>query len=151
MATVHFHLTSTKGDRLGHLIRGVQMLRSYGAEADVTRCSDVINIDQAGQQPALGCVLEASSDAAADALKGICRETEWALGHDRDVLTVRFERYESDAPALPHPVMAVPGGTVDGSVLFLHREEFAQLYDWGQQLLDDDGALIGEWPSATGR
>ncbi|HEY3366627.1 MAG TPA: hypothetical protein VGK74_16350 [Symbiobacteriaceae bacterium] len=146
MATVHFKLMTTRGDRLGHLIRGVQMLRSYGAEAEVTRCTDVVHIPRDTGTPALGCVLEARSDATAEALKGICRETEWALGDDPEVLTVRFERFDQATPAISHS----HPGAVDGAAIFMHRTEFAQLYDWGQQTLDSDGGLMGEWPSATG-
>jgi hypothetical protein len=154
MAKVYLGLISQEGDRLGHLVRGVQMLRSYGDEARVIGYSSVVDWSgQADEPPALCCVLECQSDATEEALNGICRETEWALGDEPDVLQVHVLRHgateSGDAPA---PLLAMLAGSdAAGMTMQNDRYEFARLCDWGQQLIGEDADVIGEWPSATGR
>ncbi len=154
MTKVSLGLTSTDGDRLGHLVRGVQMLRSYGNEMEVDRYSDVIDAAvQADAPAALCCVLTGESDATLDGLRGICRETEWALGDDERVLNVTILRYGDDEPNEgARPLQAVLRGRFEpGMTRLVSAEEFARMCDWGQQLSDTDADIIGEWPSATGR
>jgi len=151
MTRVYVGLTSTEGDRLGHLVRGVQMLRSYGREAKVMRYSDVVS--SAGEPPALMCLLECNSTATLEGLQGIVRETEWALGHEPKVLTVKIVQYGDTR------LDGVPGGLLTqleqrqepGNSVFLSRTEFAKLCDWGQNLTNGETDVMGEWPSATGR
>ncbi|MGE5675478.1 MAG: hypothetical protein ACM3XM_16650 [Mycobacterium leprae] len=151
MARIYFGLSSTEGDRLGHLVRGVQMLRSYGDEAVARGCTDVVDTTYLSDgPPALCCLLECESSAADDALRQMCRETEWALGEEPAVLTVQFFREGDEEPRLPELLQGLllnqpaPGFTV-----YTNRSDFAELYDWGQVALDG-GTVIGEWPSATG-
>jgi|GEM_PF-3578784 len=154
MSTVFFGLSSTEGDRLGHLVRGVQMLRSYGHEAEVERYSAVVDVPLSSQAPpALICVVGGRTAATAEGLRGICRETEWALGDEPETLTVRVlqvgERQRSGVPA---PLLDLLHGRLTPAMTqVLSAGEFEQLCDWGQQLLGADLDIMGEWPSATGR
>lgn len=151
MTRVYVGLTSTEGDRLGHLVRGVQMLRSYGGEAKVMRYSDVLS--SAGEPPALMCLLECNSTATLEGLQGIARETEWALGHEPNVLTVTIVQYgDTRAEAVPGGLLALLDQRQEpGSSVFLARAEFTKLCDWGQNLTNGETEVMGEWPSATGR
>lgn len=153
MSTVYIGLMSTDGDRIGHLVRGVQMLRSYGKEADVERYSDVIQAEEVtvGEQSALCCLIECGSDASPENLRGILRETEWALGDDPSVLTARLVRFgQQTLEDVPQPMLALLQGQGEHEV-FLPAEEFEHICDWGQQSPDGNADIIGEWPSATGR
>lgn len=154
MIRVFLGLMSQEGDRLGHLVRGVQMLRSYGKEASVIRYSDVADwTGHADEPPTLCCVLECMSEATAQALQGMARETEWALGDEPRVLRVKVLQYGTQESAqIPTPLrLILAGGSEPGLQVVIPRPEFAKLCDWGQQLTDSDSGVIGEWPSATGR
>jgi hypothetical protein len=152
---VFLGIMSRAGDRLGHLVRAVQMLRSYGSEVDVISYSDVINATvSADQAPALCCMLECSSTADEGALRGICRETQWALGDEDEVCTVQILKYGDhlgDAPPAPLQALQQGGKLPEGMAVFESRYDFAKLCDWGQQLTYGDADIAGEWPSATGR
>lgn len=153
MTSVTIGLSSTMGDRLGHLVRGVQMLRSYGSEAEVLRYSPVVYAAvRADEEPGLYCVLECDSDADLDGLRGICRDTEWALGDEPEVLTVHLLQYgDLRFGGAPEPLEALEKGKLSpGAWVYMPDEEFAKLCDWGQGLADGDTDIMGEWPSATG-
>lgn len=153
MSTVYIGLMSTDGDRIGHLVRGVQMLRSYGKEADVERYSDVIQAGEVttGEQPALCCLIECESDTSPENMRGILREVEWALGDDPSVLTARLVRFgQQTLEDVPRPMLTLLEGE-GGYEVFQPAGEFEQICDWGQQHPDGNADIIGEWPSATGR
>lgn len=148
-------LVSTEGDRLGHLVRGVQMLRSYGKEFDVTRYSKVINVPtRADQPPALCALLTGDSEASLHRWRAMVRETQWALGNAEggDTLQVTLLRYgDQIAEFIPKPLQAVlEQGLGGGNSIYLPASEFRGICAWGQQLTDTDAPVIGEWPSATG-
>jgi hypothetical protein len=153
MTDVCFGLISTKGDRFGHLVRGVQMLRSYGSEAHIEEYSDVVNVASSADEPsALCCVLRGETDATADGLQGICREVQWALGEDPNVLTAVVLRLDGkDSEHVPRALQAVLQAHLRNDMaVFMPENDFAEMCDWGQQLLDGDDDVMGEWPSATG-
>ena len=113
MSRIFLGLSSREGDRLGHLVRGVQMLRSYGHEADIEGYSDVVSLVlQAEEEPSFACVLSGESGATFEALQGICRETEWALGKQPETLTVWIlqhgERRPGKAPRAFVPIARAP-------------------------------------------
>lgn len=154
MTRVLLGLLTRDGDRLGHLVRAVQMLRSYGNEAKILRYSDVMDwCGQADEAPAMCCMLECMSDADMESLSGIARETQWALGDEDQVLQVYImqfgnERFQEAPPPLQalleEKALACMSLVKDG-------HEFAQMCDWGQQFMGHDVDVAGEWPSATGR
>lgn len=152
MSRVYFGLCSTEGDRLGHLVRGVQMLRSYGREAEIAEYSDVVDVRlQAGAPPAFACVVGGQTEATPEALEGICRETVWALGKEPETLSLWILRV-GDHPhgAAPPAFEAIRQGTLDeGMTRVLSGAEFARICDWGQRARGEED-VIGEWPSATG-
>lgn len=154
MTRVFLGLTSEKGDRLGHLVRGVQMLRSYGEEAHVIRYSDVVDYQgRADGAPVLGCVLECMSDASLEGLHGIARETQWALGDEDEVLKVYVLKYgdQSVDPA-PEPLQSLLAGQQPVNAMVSEGEHtFAHMCDWGQVGPWEETQVMGEWPSATGR
>jgi hypothetical protein len=153
MSQVYFGLSSTEGDRLGHLVRGVQMLRSHGREADITEYSDVVNVVlQPDGPPAFACVVGGTSAATLEALQSICRETEWSLGNEKGVLTVNLLQLGARAVGqAPRPFAAMQAGRLEaGMVQVMPGDAFARLCDWGQELIGGDEGVIGEWPSATG-
>jgi hypothetical protein len=151
MTQVVLGLTTSAGDQLGHLVRGIQMLRSYGQELVVQRYSAVmVATDPATGQPALHCLVAGTSDATLDGLRGICRETEWALGDDPRVLQVALLRY-GDTPvdqASPPTLALMGGAAAPDTVVLTSSATLAAISDWGQQGGDDH--VIGEWPDATG-
>jgi hypothetical protein len=143
-----------EGDRLGHLVRGVQMLRSYGDEAKITRYSDVVDwTGQADYPPALCCVLECMSDATLEGLSGIARETQWALGDEEKTLEVFIMQYGNERfQEAPPPLQSLLNEkALAGCHRLVEGHDFAQMCDWGQQMMGEDVPIIGEWPSATGR
>jgi len=147
-------LMSRDGDRLGHLVRAVQMLRSYGNEAKIIRYSDVMDWHgQADEAPAMCCVLECMSDASMDALSGIARETQWALGDEDDVMTVYIMQFGNERfQEAPPPLQALLEEKALACMSqVMEQHEFAQTCDWGQQIYGEDVPVAGEWPSATGR
>lgn len=148
-------LTSREGDRLGHLVRGVQMLRSYGKEFEVGRYSKVINVAiSADEAPSLCCLLSGESEATIPRWRAMVRETQWALGNSEGsgVLEVTLIRHgDQMAEFIPRSLQAIlDHGLSQGSTMFLPAEEFARICDWGQQVSDIDASVIGEWPDATG-
>jgi hypothetical protein len=154
MTRVFLGLTTQEGDRLGHLVRGVQMLRSYGEEARVIHYSDVVDwTGRADEQPLLGCVLECMSDATLEGLHGICRETQWALGDEDRVLKVYILKYGTQkVDQAPEPLQALLQGKFGPNMTVSEGgPAFAHLCDWGQVAPFDGTDLMGEWPSATGR
>ncbi len=154
MSRVFFGLSSTEGDRLGHLVRGVQMLRSYGHEAEIERYSAVVNVPLLAEEPpALICVVSGQAEATWEGLLGICRETEWALGDQPEILQVWLLQHGSrQGKEMPRPLTAiVQGQRVAGGTQVLSAAEFERLCDWGQQTLGAETDIMGEWPSATGR
>lgn len=74
-------LVSQRGDRLGHLVRGVQMLMSYGRECRIRRVSSIY-VAEPGPDvaPRLLAVVAAETDLAPLGVLALCREVEWALG-----------------------------------------------------------------------
>ncbi|HYF91782.1 MAG TPA: hypothetical protein VD969_06020 [Symbiobacteriaceae bacterium] len=154
MTRVMLGIMSRDGDRLGHLVRAVQMLRSYGKEAKILRYSDVM--DWHGEQdepPAMCCLLECMSDADMDALSGVARETQWSLGDKEDVLKIYIMQFGNERfQEAPPPLQAL---LQEKSLACMKRvmdqHEFAKACDWGQQHDGKDAPVAGESPSATGR
>ncbi|HYG58844.1 MAG TPA: hypothetical protein VD902_12370 [Symbiobacteriaceae bacterium] len=154
MTRVYIGLMTREGDRLGHLVRGVQMLRSYGSEVKVMSYSDVVDAsDRADEPPALCCLLECSSTADLEGLRGIMHETQWALGDENKVLTAHVVQFgEMRMTDAPGPLLALRTGQREpGTKVALTWPEFAKACDWGQQATDSEHDPAGEWPSATGR
>lgn len=154
MSRLFLGLSSREGDRLGHLVRGVQMLRSYGREADIQRYSDVVSVVlRAEEEPSFACVISGESEATFEALQGICRETEWALGKQPERLTVWILQHGERRPGTsPRPFEAIRAGRLEeGMTPVMPGEEFRKICLWGQQLIGEETDVIGEWPSATGR
>jgi len=154
MSELQIGLISRTGNQLGHLIRGVQMLRSYGKEFELTGCSDVVAAPlSAGEGPALCCLLTAESDASEERIAALCRETEWALGSTDEnptleVWILRQNGCENDPG--PRPLQALLYGEAQpGLSLFQPGAEFLSLCDWGQALYDEATDVIGEWPAAV--
>lgn len=153
MMKVFLGLISTQGDRLGHLVRSVQMLSSYGHEAKPVRFFDVVNSTVvADQPPALCTVVECACKADRPELDEICREVEWALGEDHRTLQVVIARCGDKAGKhVPTTIQALLTGELEpGMQVMLSRETFTKLCGWGQQLLDGTEPVIGEQPGATG-
>ncbi|MDF2630325.1 MAG: hypothetical protein K0R39_4156 [Symbiobacteriaceae bacterium] len=154
MTRVLLGLLTRDGDRLGHLVRAVQMLRSYGNEAKIMRYSDVMDwCGQADEPPAMCCMLECMSDADMESLSGIARETQWALGDEDKVLQVYIMQYGNERfQEAPPPLQAL---LEEKTLACMSRveegHEFAQMCDWGQQFMGEDVPVVGEWPSATGQ
>lgn len=154
MSRLVLGLSSREGDRLGHLVRGVQMLRSYGHEADIEEYSDVVSVVlQAEEEPSFACVISGESEASFEALQGICRETEWALGKQPETLTVWILQHGDRRPGqAPRPFQSIRDSRLEaGMGRVLPGDEFRKICDWGQQLIGEDADVMGEWPSATGR
>lgn len=154
MTNVSFGLISSEGDQLGHLVRGVQMLRSYGKEADIERYSDVVYVANKADEPPRHCVvITGQTDTTPEGLDGICRETEWALGKEPSVLQVFIVDHDGKRPrgVPPELVALAEGKRIEGGMLSTPGDEFARLCDWGQKLVDGETEVMGEWPSATGR
>lgn len=154
MSRVYFGLCSTEGDRLGHLVRGVQMLRSYGHEADIDRYSDVVNVVMGAEEPqAYACIIGGTSGATLESLQGICRETEWALGKQPQTLSVWVLELGEHRPGnVPCLFERLRTGKFDkGMTIALPGDEFARMCNWGQVQIGEESDVIGEWPSATGR
>lgn len=154
MSKLFLGLSSREGDRLGHLVRGVQMLRSYGQEADIAQYSDVVTLVlRAKEEPSFACVIGGETEATFEALQGICRETEWALGKQPERLTVWVLQHGEQRPGkAPKAFDTIQAGRLEeGMTRSLPADEFRQICDWGQQLIGEDADVIGEWPSATGR
>lgn len=126
-------LRSREGDRLGHLVRGVQMLRSYGKEFQLRSVSDVVDTgEKGGRPPALECRVTALSDATDEQLNAMLRETDWALGEH--CLSLRLE---------PEGGVA---GPVPGGQVYMKAKEFEAICGWGQQLSGSPAPVMGEWP-----
>lgn len=147
-------LTSREGDRLGHLVRAVQMLRSYGKEFEVVRYSKVINVPfSTDEHPALCALLTGESEAELWRWRAMIRETQWALGDSKGdrTLEVTLLRYNDEiAQDVPTPLQKVlQHGLTDGNTMYLSAFEFRGICAWGQQLTDSVAPVIGEWPSAT--
>jgi hypothetical protein len=154
MPRTYVGLMSMEGDPLGHLVRGVQMLRSYGKEADVCHYSDVINAAHPDEgQPQLYCVVTCECDATLANLQEICREVEWALGDEPSTLSASVLQYGDQVfPNIPRPLQALmEGQQPEGTLQAMTAPDFEGICGWGQQLLDGEADVIGEWPSATGR
>lgn len=153
MTRVYIGLSSKDGDRLGHLVRGVQMLRSYGDEAHVMSYSDVVDYyGRADEPPSLCCVLECSSESTLEELRGMARETEWALGDEPGVLQVRLLKYgDQTLGPSEEPFQALMERSPQSGPVANTQYEFASMCDWGQHGTDGEDDVIGEWPSATGR
>ncbi|MFZ5825139.1 MAG: hypothetical protein ACOY94_12500 [Bacillota bacterium] len=154
MSRIFLGLSSREGDRLGHLVRGVQMLRSYGHEADIEGYSDVVSLVlKAEEEPSFACVLSGESGATFEALQGICRETEWALGKQPETLTVWILQHGERRPGkAPRAFEAIRAGRLEaGMTRVMEAGEFRRICDWGQEIIGDESDVIGEWPSATGR
>lgn len=154
MTRVLLGLTTRAGDRLGHLVRAVQMLRSYGSEVKVVRYSDVVDwVNQDDQQPSMCCILECMSTASLEGLSGITRETQWALGNEDEVLQVYImqfgnERFQEAPPCLDALLQEKALACMKR---IMDQHEFAKACDWGQQVPGGETRVAGEWPSATGR
>lgn len=113
MARVYLSLLSEKGDRLGHLVRGVNMMMSYGKECQIRRVSSVYEAQPvADRPPGLFAVVEADTTSPPARLLDFCQEVEWALGRARgeqqgtlDVDLLLYGDEVSTAPRLqlPHP------------------------------------------------
>lgn len=144
MTRILIGLISRDGDRLGHLVRGVQMMRSFGKEFEVDIYSDVKNVElDATDSPALCCTLEADTDSSLDRFGAMVRETDWALG--KKGLEIAVIQYGDRRPVGQAPrEFAAPGE------VFLPAAEFAKICDWGQQLTDGDARVAGEWLAEPG-
>lgn len=133
MREISLTLRSREGDRLGHLVRGVQMLSSYGKEFELRSVSDVLDTgDEGGAASALECRVTAVSDATDEQLAAMVRETEWALGDH--CLSVQLGKDGEEA------------GARTGAERFLESKEFRAICDWGQQLSGSPAPVMGEWP-----
>lgn len=154
MTELQIGLVSRKGNQLGHLVRGVQMLRSYGKEFELAACSDVVAATlSAGEMPALCCLLTAESEADEERIAAMCRETEWALGSTDENPTLEVwivqENGRNNDP-VPGPLRSLQQGELHSDLdMFQPGEEFLSLCDWGQALYDEDTDVIGEWPAAV--
>ena len=153
MTRVLLGIMSRDGDRLGHLVRAVQMLRSYGNEAKIVRYSDVMDWECEDEPAAMCCMLECMSDAAMDGLSGVARETQWALGDDEDVLTVYIMQFGNERfQEAPPPLQALLEEKALACMSrVMEQHEFARMCDWGQVIFGQEAPVAGEWPSATGR
>ena len=154
MTRLHIGLISREGNQLGHLVRGVQMLRSYGKECEVDTYSDVVAAPlSAGEGAALCCLLTAQSDATEERIAAMCRETEWALGatDQNPTLEVWIVRQnDRDNDPVPGPLKALRDGEVQAGLSTLTAAPvFMSICDWGQALSDEDTDVIGEWPDAV--
>jgi hypothetical protein len=152
MQKVFIGLGSHEGDRIGHLVRAVQMLRSYGKETKVVRYFDVLSEPANERKPqGLFTVLEFVSEATDAGLQGICKETEWSLGDHPETLNVLLlEKRRREPIADPFEALLV-GKVDDRFTLFTDAVAFAKLCDWGQRRGGEGTDVMGEWPSATGR
>lgn len=165
MSKLLLGLMSSEGDRLGHLVRGVQMLRSYGKEFDVDYYSDVVE-DGSG---ALCCIVGGESDASPERVRAMARQTQWALG-DADgneiLRVITLQDGSVDRPGIgmndltasaevlgSGPALQSFQGLISGSGasghLFVTGEEFGRICDWGQSLKDGETEIMGEWPSGV--
>lgn len=150
MNQVRIGLISREGDQLGHLVRGVQMLRSYGHEFEVQRYSDLLSIALDGvSASAICCFLDGNSAATLTALQSICRETEWALGDQPATLQVWLVQYEDNqVESAPQPLLQAEQQD-SGRTVHMEAEEFRKICVWGQQMSGSDAKVIGEWPSTA--
>lgn len=136
MTWVTLELLSREGDRLGHLVRGVQMLRSYGQEFVLHGNSDVWQ--SGAEPPALHCRLDAETACEREPFAGILRETAWALGDT--ALQLRLLKWGDGAPL----------GDQAGEAVFMKAEEFEEICRWGQQLSGQKAPVQGEWLGEPG-
>jgi len=152
MYKVRIGLTSREGDQLGHLVRGVQMLRSFGHEFEVERYSNLLSVDVEGiSTAAVCCFLDGKSAATLEALLSICSETEWALGDQPATLQVWLVHVDgSPVESAPETLLQAERQQA-GRRLHMAAEEFRKICDWGQAMPDSKSDVIGEWPSASGR
>lgn len=129
-------LSSTEGDRLGHLVRGVQMLSSYGQECNVEQLSDVVHVETGpGEPPAMVCLVGGTAEATREELIDICRETEWSLGESPATLSVTLFPDQEVFVSLRN------GEIGPSATLVLRQEEFTRLCDWRQPL----GGGLADW------
>lgn len=155
MSALQIGLISLEGDHIGHLVRAVQMLRSYGKECQVSAYSDVVDVVISGDEPSAGCcLLTVESDCTCEELEAIRQETEWSLGsEDGDapfqVWVVRRDGQLRDP--LPRPLVALAEGQWEPDMsLVLDASEFKQLCAWGQIYEGAEASVAGEWPGAVG-
>lgn len=110
---MYLSLASDKGDRLGHLVRGVNMMMSYGKECRIRRLSSLYEAQPvADRPPGLFAVVEADTEMPPNRTLDFCQEVEWSLGRAHgeeqgtlDVDVLLFGNEVSTAPrlTLPHP------------------------------------------------
>jgi len=150
MSKVRIGMISQEGDQLGHLVRGVQMLRSYGHEFEVQRYSKLISLDLDGvEASAICCFLDGHSAATLAALQSICRETEWALGDQPTALRVWLVQVGNNrVEAAPQPLLQAERQDV-GRHVYLAPEEFRKICEWGQRSPGSDSKVTSEWPSTA--
>lgn len=146
MREITLQLTSGEGDRLGHLVRGVQMLRSYGQEFVLQEIGDVMEVAHAEEPDELRVLVTGTSTLDREGLRQLCQEVQWSLGAPSqrpsrdDALGVEPVGALSPAPGERGPGLTPP------EKRFLDAATFMAACAWGQRADGHPADVIGERP-----
>lgn len=131
MSRVYFGLMVDENGGVGRLVQAVQMLRSFGAEANIDTFSDVLRMPGNGLEPDWLCAIVAGETSASPhELAELCNRTDWALGKEGITLSAVREEHLGEG-RIPAPLDQLLQGEVAGALKqVLPGEQFAMECDW---------------------
>jgi hypothetical protein len=131
MRQIYVRLRSNEGDVLGHLVRAVQMLGSYGKEFELSSVSEVRHC---GSSPPCAEVLLTAATASTPAeWKQVEREVLWSLqSQGGDQATLYLETAETE-PALSAGPVLLSAREFDRMCRFGHTESLTPPAGQGEQ------------------
>jgi hypothetical protein len=133
MSRVYFGVMVDENRGVGRLVQAVQMLRSFGAEANIDTYSDVLRLRGNGAEPDWLCaIVVGETTASPTELLELCHRTDWALGEEGITLAaIREDELGSDQ--VPAPLDQFLQSQAAGNLeAVLPGLQFAVECDWAQ-------------------
>jgi hypothetical protein len=143
MSRVYFGLMVDENGGVGRLVQAVQMIRSFGAEAEIDTFSDVLRLRGQGPEPDLLCaVISGETTASSDELQELCSRTDWALGEESFTMAaVPEEGLHEELDLVPAPLDQLLHGRASGDFeSVLPGSQFAVECGWAEQNAEE-----GRW------
>lgn len=116
MRDLHLVLRSNEGDVIGHLVRGIQMLGSYGKEWELHSIGDVRLCGES--PPCVQVLLTGRTGTTPEGWSRVEREVLWSL-------------HSEEGERAPLYVKVVPEGWAPAGEIVLPASEFRHMCDWG--------------------